>query len=121
MWFVNRRDLCAEMICNLEKEHGGLNGQRLKVVFESQVSGVNDDFTVKVNISSESGKEKQECVPYSLLVADDGTNSVFRQSLVDSKEIRCKRYLRNIGWKALLLPRQSSLSPGFVGFDKKRT
>jgi 2-polyprenyl-6-methoxyphenol hydroxylase-like FAD-dependent oxidoreductase len=80
LWFVNRRDLCAEMICNLEKEHGGLNGQRLKVVFESQVSGVNDDFTVNVTTSSESGKEKQECVPYSLLVAGDGTNSVIRQA-----------------------------------------
>jgi 2-polyprenyl-6-methoxyphenol hydroxylase-like FAD-dependent oxidoreductase len=119
LMFVNQRDMCAEMICVLEKEYG-LDGQRLKVVFESQVCGVNDDFTVNVTTSSKSGEETQECVPYSLLVAGDGTNSVIRQSLVDAKEIRCKRYLRNVGWKALQLPRQASLSPGFASFKNKK-
>jgi 2-polyprenyl-6-methoxyphenol hydroxylase-like FAD-dependent oxidoreductase len=77
---------------------------------------------VNVSTSSKSGKEKQEYVqPYSLLVAGDGTNSVIKQSLVDAKEIRCKRYLRNVGWKALLLPRQPSLSPGFTPLRKKTT
>jgi 2-polyprenyl-6-methoxyphenol hydroxylase-like FAD-dependent oxidoreductase len=119
---VNRRDLCAEMLCNLEKEYGGLNGQHLTVLFESQVCGVNNDFTVNVATSSKSGKEKREYVqPYSLLVAGDGTNSVINQNLVDSKEIRCKRYLRNVGWKALKLPRQSSISPGFIPLKRGTT
>jgi hypothetical protein len=49
--FVNRRDLCAEMTRSLEKEHSGLNDQRRKVVFESQLWEVNDDFTVNVTTS----------------------------------------------------------------------
>lgn len=107
LWFVNHQDLCSVMLEALEDEYGLDGSGRLRVVFECPAVAVNDDNTVTIEVEG-----REERVPYSLLVASDGTNSAIRKCLVDKKLVRCKRFLRDVGWKALKLPPQAQLTRG---------
>ena len=110
MWFVNHQDMCAAMIDELQCKHGVDGSGRLRICFEAAVASVNDDCSVVV----ETKDGDEERVPYSLLVAADGMNSAIRTQLVQEKLLRCSRYMRNVAWKALKLPKQPKLTPGFA-------
>lgn len=116
MWFVNHQDMCAVMSDELESRYGSRGDGRLRMIFETTVVSVKEDCSIIVETKS----GKRECVPYSLLVAADGINSIIRSQLVKEKLIRCSRYLRNVAWKALMISPQPQLTPGFAqmyGFD----
>ena len=108
-WYVNHQDMCAVMIDELESRYGSHGDGRLKMIFETPVVSVKDDCSIIVET-----KSGEECVPYSLLIAADGINSIIRSQLVEEKLIRCSRYFRNVAWKALKLSPQPKLTPGFA-------
>lgn len=109
---VNRRELCAELLYELEKEFGGDNG-RLQIHFETEITDMednlpddNDNAMAVTIVKSDNSTER---VKYSLLIAADGANSVVRSKLVDRGYLQCERYRSGVTWKALQLPEQPNL------------
>eukprot|EP00977_Amphora_coffeiformis_P009387 scaffold2168_cov180-Amphora_coffeaeformis.AAC.6 len=107
-WFVNHRDLCMQMTNLLER----LYPDRCTIHYNCPIECFDDtENTVTVVPTSDSPIDPQR-VKYSLLIDGDGANSVVRKRLEELREVKCKRYYRNIGWKALQLPPQPDIPKG---------
>jgi len=100
---VNRRELCAELMYELEKEFG--NSKRLQICFETEITDIADD-AMAVTVASDNTTKR---VDYSLLIAADGANSMIRSKLIDRGYLHCERYYVDSTWKALQLPEQPNL------------
>jgi 2-polyprenyl-6-methoxyphenol hydroxylase-like FAD-dependent oxidoreductase len=105
---VNRRELCAELLHELEKEFG--SSGRLTIHFEQCITNV-DPYKNEVEVSDDTKPESPVTrrVPYSLLIGADGASSVIRSKLVEWGDIQCERYYSDVTWKALQLPEQPNL------------
>ena len=113
---VNRRELCAELLYELEKEFG--DDMRLQIFFETEIKDIeSNNSTMAVTIGKSDNTT--ESAKYSLLIAADGANSVIRSKLVERGYLRCERYFSGVTWKALQLPEQPNLdSGGFYRYPK---
>lgn len=49
------------------------------------------------SVLEDGGTAVPQPVQYSLLIAGDGANSVIRRRLEELREVRCKRFYRNVG------------------------
>ena len=111
-FMINRRDMVAEMIHNLEQD---FDPSRLKLHFECQVTQLHKNGTLEVQNCRDTSC--QQINDYSLLVAADGINSCIRKNLVEMGEIKERRYLNSLSWKALQLGRQKRMPPtGFAPY-----
>ena len=106
-WFVNHRDLCARMTKILER----LYPDRCQIHYNCPVEEFNDKENTVTVVHDDKPAEPQH-VEYSLLIAGDGANSVVRKRVEELREVKCKRYYRNIGWKALQVPPQPNIPKG---------
>jgi len=118
LWLVNRQDLCHVLKTHLFKTCGNqvdiIHGARVCGIHEGSEKG---KFAVDIKIKrlDEDGQELSitKQVPYSLLVAADGTHSKIRQDLVQKRrKIRQQRFARPVQWKTLQLPTQPNMEPG---------
>ena len=114
---VNRRELCAELLFELEREFG--DSDRLKVVFDTEIADLDDtdkDCMAVTTITSSNITGRTE---YSLLIAADGANSKIRSKLIEDGYLTCERYYSDGTWKALQLPEQPNLdASGFYRYPK---
>lgn len=122
---INRRELCAELLYELEQEFGGKKDQRLTICFDTEMTDITDDRAVIVRSNGkEAGKRKAaekslERIDYSLLIAADGANSIVRSKLIEGGYLQCERYYAPSTWKALQLPEQPNLDPSaFARYPK---
>lgn len=113
-FMINRRDMVAEMIHNLEQK---FPRDRLKLHFQCKVTQMHSNGTLEVEDCRDNGSLKKQIDDFSLLVAADGTNSCVRKSLVKMGKIKQKRFMNSLSWKALQLGKQDHMPPGgFASF-----
>jgi 2-polyprenyl-6-methoxyphenol hydroxylase-like FAD-dependent oxidoreductase len=105
---VNRRELCAELIYELEKEFGN-DGERLQLKFCQAVTDL-DPKALRVTVT-DCATNKTRQMNYSILIAADGANSIVRSKLIESGDLQCERYYSDVTWKALQFPEQPNLDP----------
>lgn len=112
--FVNRREFCAELLHELEREFG--SSGRLQIHFEESITDL-DPSGKKVEVTDKHNVIRT--VPYSLLIGADGANSLVRSKLVERGDIQGERFYCDQAWKALQLPKQPGLVPGaFLRYPK---
>jgi 2-polyprenyl-6-methoxyphenol hydroxylase-like FAD-dependent oxidoreductase len=105
---VDRDDLCRALLEELRKRYGE---RQIQVHMGCECVDVNAvERSVTIRDARSSNGEETIVVPYSLLVAGDGANSVVRKRLSD--RFKGRRYLFPKVWKALALPPQPELPPG---------
>jgi 2-polyprenyl-6-methoxyphenol hydroxylase-like FAD-dependent oxidoreductase len=117
---INRRELCAELLYELEQEFGGADqrskggNRRLKICFDTEVVDITDDRELLIRSDSD-----ETLLNYSLLIGADGANSIVRSKLVEAGLLQCERYYAPSTWKALQLPEQPNLdASSFVRYPK---
>jgi len=114
LWMVNRADLCALLLQELEQRYNNdPSRKRVTFTWNATVQGLcdNEQCVVIENGETTASKTTATKLPYSLLVAADGTNSNIRKCLVKHGDVRGVRYVRDLRWKALALPSQPNLRP----------
>lgn len=104
---VNRRELCAELLFELEREFG--NSDRLKVIFDTEITDLDDADHDCMAVTTITSSNITGRVEYSLLIAADGANSKIRSKLIERGYLKCERYYADGTWKALQLPEQPNL------------
>jgi 2-polyprenyl-6-methoxyphenol hydroxylase-like FAD-dependent oxidoreductase len=132
-WMVNRRDFCAELIYKLEQDYGIHGEGRLELCFNSHVQGLGvspsetDDVesccyaTVADTTRTSAQMPTTRDVPYSLLIAADGTRSAIRSRLLEQGYLTGQKYLSQSTWKALQLPAQPNMQPSsMISFTTRK-